>query len=256
MKEKKCNLNLVLYELRNICGNFFVHFFGIVFPILLSVILIKAVEKQVPNMIRAEAITSIVISMSLVCPMAIVLIGYAANYSQEVEKGIPLRMRLFGYKEKSMILAKIIAQLIFLTIALAIYGIAEMLLVDLMKPAISSLLCLIGCLYLLAVIFFIISHAITELLKKFGATYAVTMSLYFLFMILCGMMGVRTEQFPKALQTVAKMLPMTYISNDFVDFWQGGSYNFAPLIQSFFFLLAVSIILLMLSFYKNKRELR
>lgn len=253
MKEKKCNLNLVLYEIRNISGNFFVHFFGIVFPILMSLILTKAVGSQVPEAIRPEVVTSIVISMSLVCPMAIILIGYPANYSQEVERGVPLRMRLFGYGEKSVILAKVIAQLVFLTAALGIFGIAEVILIDMQKPALSSLLCLIGCLYLLAVIFFILSHAITNILKKFGPTFAVSMTLYFLIMIVCGMMGVSTEQLPKALRVVADTLPMTYICNDFIDFWQGGSYNFVPLIQSFLFLGAVSGILLLFASYKNKR---
>lgn len=73
-------------------------------------------------------------------------------------------------------------------------------------------------------------------------------------MILCGMMGVRTEQLPKALKTIAYTLPMTYVSNDFIDFWQGGSYNFVPLIQSFLFLGAIAGILLILSLYKNRRS--
>lgn len=253
MKEKKCNLNLILYELRNINGNFYVHFFGMVFPVLMSVIFSKVYGNQVPEAIRQEVATSIAISMSMMCPMSIVLIGYAANYSQEVEKGVPLRMRLFGYQEKSMILAKLIAQLIFLTIALVIYGVCEMLLIDVMRPVISSLICLVGCLYLLAIIFFVMAHAIAELLKKFGPTYAVSMGLYFLFMILCGMMGISTSQLPKALQIVSKTLPMSYIGNDFVDFWQGGNYNFVPLIQSFLFLGALSGILLIFSVYKNKR---
>lgn len=256
MKEKKCNLNLILYEIRNISGNFFVHFFGIVFPILMSLILTQAVGSQVPEVIRSNLVTSIVISMSLVCPLAIILIGYPANYSQEVEKGVPLRMRLFGYGEKSVILAKVIAQLIFLTIALGIFGIAEVVLIDIQKPALSSLLCLIGCLYLLAIILFVLAHAIANILKKFGPTFAVTMTLYFLIMIVCGMMGVSTEQLPKALQAVANTLPMTYICNDFIDFWQGGSYNFMPLIQSFLFLGALSGILLLFASYKDRRVVK
>lgn len=255
MKQKKCNLNLVLYEIRNISGNPFTHFFGIVFPILMSFILSKSVGSQVPEAIRPEVVTGIVISMSMICPMAIILIGYPSNYSQEVEKGVPLRMRLFGYKEKSVILAKVIAQLIFLTGALGIFAIAVSSLIDIQKPALSSLLCLTGCLYLLAVIFFILSHAITNILKKFGPTFFVSMVLYFLTMIICGMMGVSTDQLPKNLQAVAYTLPMTYIANDFISFWQGGNYNFGPLIQSFLFLGAVSGILLLFASYKNKRVL-
>jgi ABC-2 type transport system permease protein len=75
-------------------------------------------------------------------------------------------------------------------------------------------------------------------------------------MIICGMMGVRTENLPAALQVIAGLLPMSYISNDFIIIWEGGSYQFAPLIQSFLFLAAVSGIILFLSLRKNKRVVR
>lgn len=71
-------------------------------------------------------------------------------------------------------------------------------------------------------------------------------------MILCGMMGVQTEQLPKALRFAAGFLPMSYISSDFIYFWQGGSYRFAPLIQSYLFLGGVAGILLLLSIKKRK----
>lgn len=83
-------------------------------------------------------------------------------------------------------------------------------------------------LYALAAIFFVMSHAISTLVKRFGPAYAITMSMYFIFMILCGMMGIQTEMFPKAIKKIADMLPMTYVSRDFSGFWLGGSYNFAP----------------------------
>ena len=56
----------------------------------------------------------------------------------------------------------------------------------------------------------------------------------------------------KALQKVAATLPMTYISNDFADFWTGGSYNFMPFIQSFIFFGAVTGILLMYARYTRQ----
>ena len=73
-------------------------------------------------------------------------------------------------------------------------------------------------------------------------------------MILTGMMGIRTDQLPTVLQKIAATLPMTYISSDFIDFWQGGSYNFMPFLQSFLFLGALSGILLLYSLYRNKRR--
>ena len=75
----------------------------------------------------------------------------------------------------------------------------------------------------------------------------------FLLMMLTGMMGISTDQLPEALQGIAKVFPMTYISNDFADFWQGGSYNFMPYIQSCIFLGAVAAILVMYAQYRNRR---
>lgn len=253
MKEKKCTPGLVLYEIRNAVGNPMTLFFGIIFPIIMSVFMTKAFAPQIPGAILQTVNTSMVISFSLICPMSIILLGYSITYSQELEKEIPLRMRLFGYPAKSIMAAKAIAQLIFLTFALLIYAVADTLLIDIQKPAFRSLLCLIGCLYLLAVIFFILAHAIAGILRKFGPTYAITMIIYFLSMMVCGMMGIKVEQFPKTLRTIAGILPMTYISNDFIDFWQGGSYNFMPLFQSFLFLGAVSGILLLFALHKDKR---
>lgn len=256
MKKRKCSLSLIIYELRNINGNLFVHFFGIIFPILLSIVLSKAIGDQVPQEARKEAITTVMLTMTLVMPMSIMLIGYGALYSQEVERGIPMRMRLFGIEEKSVMLAKIIAHLIFLTIAMIIFGVFQILFMDVLKPAFSSFLCLILSLYLLGILFLIIAHAISNIFKKFGITFGAVMFLYFIFMIISGMMGVRMEQLPGIMQKIAKTLPMSYISNDFIEFWQGGSYNFMPFIQSFIFLGAVSGILLLYSYHKTRRVVK
>ena len=79
------------------------------------------------------------------------------------------------------------------------------------------------------------------------------MILYFVIMVLCGMMGIQTDQLPGFLQKIAALLPMSYVSSDFIDLWQGGSYNFMPLIQSFLFMGAISGILLLYANYKNRR---
>ena len=97
MKQKKCNMNMVLYELRNINGNFMTHFFGIVFPNMMTMIFSRTIGAQVPEAARDNVIVSIMLSMSLVIPMSIMFIGYGALYSQEVEREVPLRMRLFGF---------------------------------------------------------------------------------------------------------------------------------------------------------------
>ena len=254
--KKKCSFSMILYELRNINGNFMPHFFGIVFPNMMCLLFSKTIGSQVPEEMRQEVMTSIVLSMSLVMPMSIMFLGYGALYSQEVERGIPLRMQLFGYSPRSGLAAKIIAHLIFLTIAFVVFGFFQVIVMDISRPAVASFICLIFSLYLLGVIFLVLAHAIAGTFKKFSITFGISMFLYFIIMMLTGMMGVKTEQLPKALQKIARMFPMTYVSNDFADFWQGGNYNFMPFIQSFLFLGAVSGIVLLFSLHKNSRAIK
>lgn len=256
MKKRKCNMRMVLYELRNLNGNLMPHFFGIIFPNFMCYFLAQSVGSGVPAAMRQEVVTTVVLTMTLVMPMAIMLLGYGAIYSQEVEREIPLRMHLFGLEEKSIVLAKIIAHFILLTIAFAIFAIFQLAVMDIQKPAPLSLLCLVVSLYAIGVIFLVIAHALANLLRKFSLTFGITMGLYFFLMIITGMMGMRTEQLPEGLQRVAWTLPMTYISNDFIDFWQGGSYNFMPFIQSFLFLAAVAGLLLLFSLHKGRRVVR
>jgi ABC-2 type transport system permease protein len=256
MKKKQLNWRLVQYELRNITGNIYVIFFGVFFPIMMSVLFSYVFKKQVPEDVYPQVITSTFITMSMIIPMAVLLIGYAANYSQELEKDIPLRLNLFGFRERVMLIAKMIAYLIFTTAALVIYFVTDSIILDLQVPKFSSALYFIVSLYVLSVILFILSHGLASLLRKFGPTYAVSMLLYFGFMILCGMMGVTVDQLPKALKLIAKTLPMSYISGDFIDFWQGGSYNFAPFIQSFLFFGAISCIILIISIRRNQRVIK
>lgn len=256
VKTKKCSLRLVTYEIRNILGNPFTSFFGIVFPILMLLIITNAFKGDVPESMRPYANTSVFITISLIIPMAVVLLGYSANYSQELEHEIPIRMRLFGFPERSIMLAKIIAQIIAMTAGLAFYTAVSYAALDLEIPKVSSAVCLIICIYILAVLFFLLGHGLSNILKKFGPTYAVVMFFYFGAMILCGMMGIKTEELPEILQKIASLLPMNYISSDFVGFWKEGSYNFGPIIQSYLFFGAVCGIILIYSIYKNKRVVR
>lgn len=253
MNKKKLSLRLVAYELRNVSGNWYVLFFGIVFPILLSIVLAETIAGQLPSEMKKEVITTMVLTISLVMPMSIMFLGYAALYSNEVEKAIPMRLRLFGYEEKTVMAAKISAHLLFLTIAFLIFTVAEPIFLDILLPKAGAFVCLLLCLYVLGIIFLVMAHAIANLCGRFGPTYAITMVLYFLIMILSGMMGARTEQLPQILQRIAWTMPMAYISNDFIDFWQGGSYNFVPMLQSYLFLGAIAGILLLAALYKNRR---
>jgi ABC-type multidrug transport system, permease component len=254
-KNNKCSMQMIGYELRNLNGNLMSHFFGIVFPNLMSLFISKAACAQLPEDMRQQAVTSVMLSMSLIMPMSTMLLGYGALYSQEVEKGVPLRMHLFGIGERSLLLAKIAAHFILLTVEFIIFAVFHAAVMDVQKPALLSALGLLAALYAIGLIFLVLSHAIANLFRKFSLTFGIEMSIYFILMMLTGMMGVKTEQLPDVLQKVAGTLPMTYISSDFVDFWQGGSYNFMPLLQAFLFMGAVTGILLLFSMWKGRRRL-
>lgn len=255
-KSKRCGLRMIQYEVRNMNGNLMSHFFGIVFPNVMCLILSKTVGTSLSADVKREVMTTIMLSMSLIMPMSIMMLGYGAVYSQEVEKGVPLRMRLFGFGEKSLIAAKIIAHLILLTVSFIVFALFQILVMDIQKPALGSLICLILSLYFIGAVLLVIAYALAGIFKKFSVTFGICMTIYFMMMILTGMMGMKTNQLPDILQSVAKTLPMTYISNDFITFWQGGSYNFMPYIQSCIFFAALAGLLLMASFYKNRRVVK
>lgn len=253
INKKKCSFRMIGYELRNINGNFMTHFFGIVFPNIMSLLFSTMIGKQVPDAARPEVTVSVVICMALIMPMSIMFLGYGSLYSQEVEREIPQRMHLFGFSEKSLITAKIIVHLLFLTGAMLLYGVIQTLLLDIPKPALSSLLILLGSLYLIGALFLVIVHSMANIFRRFSVTFGVAMSIYFLLMMLTGMMGISTDELPVIWQRIARTLPMTYISNDFAGFWQGGSYNFMPYIQSCIFLAAFTGILAMYAQHRGRR---
>lgn len=245
--KKRISKRLVIYEIRNILGNPFIPFFGMAFPLIMLFVITKAAVQETPENLLPEVNTSVFISISMIIPMAVLLIGYAASYSLELEKEIPMRMKLFGFEENTILAAKIVAQLLVVTVGLVIYTAVSYAQLDMVRPKLWPAVCLILCLYILSFTFIVFSHGVASLVKKFGPTYAITMGLYFIFMILCGMMGVKTDQLPGILQRISYMLPMTYIGNDFITFWKGGDYNFLPLIQAFLLQGAVSGIVLLLS---------
>ena len=247
---------LLIYEIRNINSNFMVHFFGVIFPCFLSVIMTKAIGDSVPETIYGEVVTSIMLSMVMIVPMAICLIGYGCMYAGEVEKGIPLRMHLFGYDEKILIGAKLIVHLLFMTVALVIYALFQMAFMDIQSPKPMALIWLLLFLYLIAACLLVMAHAIANLIRRFNIAFGILLGTYFFFMIISGMMGIQTSQLPKWLQAIAKALPMTYICNNYIDFWQGRSFPFMSFIQALIFFAALCGVLLIVSLYREKRVIK
>lgn len=256
MNKNKISFRMIQYELRNVAGNPFVHIFGVGFPILLSIIITKAVASEMPDSSYiGEVITSIFLGIGAVIPLATILMGYSSTCSQDIEKGIPLRMQLFGFSEKYTIINRLIAEFIYMTFAFVIYFIVGFSSLELSMPVASGIITYFICLYIFAAVLFIMAHAISNLVKKFGLTYMITMIIYFGMMVLSGMMGITVDNLPKSLQIVSNLLPSTYLNKDFYPVWIGESYNFVPMIQSYIFFFAISGILIFIMIYRSKRNL-
>lgn len=247
---------MIVYELRNVAGNPFVHIFGVGFPILLSIIISKAVSSEITeSTYLSEVITTIFLGIGAVIPLATILMGYSSTCSQDIEKEIPLRMQLFGFSEKYTIINRLLAEFIYMTLAFLIYFAVGINALDLTVPTVSGLITYIVCIYTFAAILFIMAHGIANLVKKFGLTYMISMLIYFGMMILSGMMGITTDQLPKGLRIIAKLLPSTYLNGDFYSVWVGEKYNYVPMIQSYIFFFAIGGILIFVMIHRMRRKL-
>lgn len=248
------SLRLYKYELLNIALNGYTFFFGVLFPLFFSIIITQATLKDAPADVRQNMSTSIFLGISMIIPMATMFIGYAASYSNEIDKQIPERLNLYGFSQKTLLMAKLLANLSFLTAALIVYIGIDAMILRLLRPTAAAALIFLLVFYLFAVILLVLAHGISLLCRKFGLTYAVTMILYFAIMMLSGMMGVPYDALPSGLQSVSALLPPRHIGQDFIDYWKGGDYNFAPLIQSLIFFAALAALVLLLSFYRQRRR--
>lgn len=256
MNKNKVSIRMIQYELRNVAGNPFVHIFGVGLPILLSIIITKAVASDLPDIsYLGEVVTSIFLGIGVIIPLATILMGYSSTCSQDIEKGIPLRMQLFGFSEKYTIINRMIAEFIYITFAFIIYFIVGYNTLNLVVPVASGVIIYFLCLYIFAAILFILAHAIANIVKKFGLTYMITMMIYFAAMILSGMMGITVDKLPKGMQIVSNLLPSTYLNKDIYTVWVGKTYNFVPMVQSYIFLFAISGILIFIMIYRLKRNL-
>lgn len=247
--------SLFIYELRNVFGNWYVLFFGILFPIVMAILISMASLKNLPEAMRQDAVTGIVLGFAQVIPMAGIFLGHVALYSKELEDRIPVRMQLFGFSQRSILIAKLQSQMMFQTIALLLHFGVLYPVLGYSLPSLPKSLLYFGLLYVLGVIYFVFAHGIANLFRKFGPAYGVSMGLYFAFMILGGIMGIPVEALPRPLRALANLLPITHISKPaVVDLWQGASYNFAPVSQALLFFGALAVAVLFSSvFYRRNR---
>lgn len=254
MKNKTINYRLIKYEFLNTLGNLFIFIFGVLFPTFLSIIMSKAYSIEIEPHLVKPFNTQMFISIMFIMPMATILIGHAVNFSEEIEKDINLRMNLFGITQREILISKMIASFIFLTFSLIFYITVDILLLDLIAPSFKVSIVLIIIMYLLSIVFFMLAHGIALIFKKFGPSFSVTMGVYFLFLILSGMMGIPINKLPPFLQTLSKALPTSYLASDYIYYWMNEPFKFGPLLLSFTIFTTLSLLVFIIGIYKNKRQ--
>ncbi len=244
---------VIKYELISLLKNGYILGFALVLPCVLFFLISKGIMAEIPADVEKKVIVSLFIGFSTVIPLAGVFLGHSANYSKEYEDGVPQRLHLFGISNKVLISSKIISQLFFVLVAFIIYYIFA-LSVGLEFSNIAVLLVMIFLLLIQSLTEFLLAHSIVCLVKKFGQCYAVTMTLYFFFMIVSGNMGIGLEMLPAALQFIGKnMLPFVEYTNFNINLLYGKSANVEPLISSNLIFLSLGVLIFVISRIRDKR---
>ncbi|MCL2587068.1 MAG: ABC transporter permease [Firmicutes bacterium] len=242
---------LFKYEIVNLTSSVITIIFGFIFPIGMVLLFSFAFGGEVTD--TSALHTQLFIQFALTIPLAILLIGHAVNYASELESGAALRFKLFGHSERSLLVSKMLANLFFLTISLAIYTIVVSLALQVNAPSVGAVFTFLGFYYIFSAIVFVLGHAIATIFGQVGKVMGTTMTLYFLLMILGGMMGVQPDNLPDGVRHISMGLPLYWITMYLNDFWVGGSFNFVPLIITTLGLAVLSIGLFGLALWLRKK---
>jgi ABC-2 type transport system permease protein len=263
---------LIRYELRNTYGNSIALFFSLIFPIFMSVLFANVVfaNDGIPAAQMGNIKTAIFLAYMTLIPLAMMFIGYAATYSQELEQNVPLRLNLFGISRNTIFLAKFISYMLSMLASIAIYAAVDPNMIQGISAPVNfgAAAIVVGIMVLLGAIMLIMAHSIASMTKKFSRTYGITMTLYFGMMILGGMMGVQVSQLTGVWKNIANLLPITYIGNGgLAAIWHGaaaydmnkgtftaGNYDPSALIWSFVVFALAAAALFGLSLYVDRRK--
>ena len=255
----KTNLLMqIKYDLVAILNEVMVIIFGFFFPTIMAVIIISgsSLEDIVPIAQLPYIHTSIIITIALMIPVALMLVSAATTFSMEVEQGISFRLQLFGKNKQFLLLSKIITFFILMTISFIIYFLVLYSVYDLVLPSVSSAIIYFVTIYLFGALLLVLAYSLAHIFKRFGIVFAIALPLQFVIMILGGMMGFSIDKFPEPMRVVASMLPTYFINKDFGRYWADGfaGYNFAPLIQSFIFCFAFTGVIYCINLYSNRKH--
>lgn len=247
---------MIRYEIKNTFGNIFGVIFGLIFPIFMALILKQAVLSEVPEIARDAVVVELFVANSLMIPLALGFVGFAALFSQEIEQDVITRMTLFGISENKQMQAKFIAQAITVLLSVTLYVLVVGSAYQVPMPSAYGVMVYGVSLLLITFLFFTLAYAIAITARKFSITYGVTMSLYFLTMIVSGMMGLRMSQLPAVIRSVSQIFfPTVYMVDLIPKLWTLNSYNIMPMVQAFLCLGAVVGIVYIIAVRRKMRRI-
>lgn len=258
MKNNKLS-RLIKYEFKNLLGSWYIPMFGVVFPMFLALVIgnhVLAEVKSLSNIIDPKEVsTGLSLGFLHMIPMAAIFMGHSALYSQELENKVLLRLRLFSFKQREILISKLLSQLGFLLVAFLIYFIATYIGLGWEVYSLAGTLKFFAFVIVECAILFTMAHGIANIFKKIGITYVITMVLYFFMLFFSGMMGLSVDKFPNQIRWISKLLPFTYFADkEIIKLWKNISYNYIPLIQSLIFMGSISVLLLVLGNYLNRNK--
>ncbi|QPK94180.1 ABC transporter permease [Actinomyces sp. zg-332] len=217
--------NYLVLEIKNVLGNFIGLFFSYIFPIMLANIIIFSRKGEIPAQAVPEFKTSVFLLLISVIPISLALVGFPALFSQETDKGVTKRMILFGYTIEKQLINKLIANVLVIFSAVGVYFLCVGWVNEINKPSAFSIIFLLFGILFISIDFFLITFTLTLWLRKFSRVYGVTMTLYFLVMILTGMFGVSPDKFGKIIETIANCIPITLLTKLTTEHWGESFYS-------------------------------
>jgi ABC-2 type transport system permease protein len=227
MKQTK---KLIKYELVNLLGSKMTFAYGLILPLGLA-LLFALISKNG----SAELNTQLLIMFSSFVPLA-TMFGCSGTFANEIEGGSIARLRLFGISIAKIMFTKMVAVLVFITVSFVIYFAVLFIALPIVAPTVWAFIVLILFLYIFSGALFILFNGITMICGNFSSTYGVTIILVGAFMALGGIWG--------NIGAVGYIVPNYSVNLFFLNFWQGGTFNFLPLILSLFGTIAVAILAL------------
>ena len=85
-KRKTVSFQMLGFEFRKVIGNPYVHIFGVGMPVLLMIIITRAVVGEIADAaIRSGVNTTVFLGIGALIPMATIFMGYGVSNAQELE---------------------------------------------------------------------------------------------------------------------------------------------------------------------------